>query len=86
MTSYPTLLDLQASVQDASAFGQIEDYQTLTGRSLKKLSKNQIRQIHDQKVKGNNSVVTKPCQLSQIVASISTFPITYKQQAHFTPG
>jgi hypothetical protein len=46
----------------------------------------QIGQSHDQKIKE----ATKSCpnleNLSQIIASISAFPITYKQQTQSTPG
>jgi hypothetical protein len=50
------------------------------------MSKSQIGQSHDQKVKGSNRVMTKPWKKSQIVASISTFPITYRQPTHFPLG
>jgi len=43
-----------------SEFTTIELTKLIAGLSLKKMSKSQIRQSHDQKVKGSNRVMTKP--------------------------
>ncbi|MCA9935722.1 MAG: hypothetical protein H6662_12725 [Ardenticatenaceae bacterium] len=88
MTSHLTLLDLQASVQDSTAFGKIEDYQILSYAFLNFLesaqptrivSPNDPRYIFYQYSKSYGHKITRPLNSNLFIESTDEFQAMFER-------